>query len=128
MLRITLSYPIISPSLSIEHRVLCRLIRPAVLLHLATPKMVDKHDRDSSSETESDSGDRYDVKMQECHLRETEFAKCPGGGGNTPDPLGARALGARTSKILPIFLQKGLESLLKTQSRTFTQSYSYLST
>ena len=53
----------------IEHRVLCRLVRPAVLLHLAAPKMADKHDRDSSSETESaDSGDRNDVKMQEMPL------------------------------------------------------------
>ena len=62
-----LSYNV-SPSLSIEQRVLCRLIRPAVLLHLAAPKMADKHDRDSSSETESDSGDRNDVKMQEMSL------------------------------------------------------------
>ena len=105
-----LSYNV-SPSLSIEQRMLCRLIWPAVLLHLAGPKMADKHDRDSSSETESDSGDRNDVKMQEmplernyckfvprlkviqvtemmskcrkCHLRETtcKFAKFPGEGG-----------------------------------------------
>ena len=55
-----LSYNV-SPSLSIEHRVLCRL-------YLAAPKMADKHDQDSSSETESDSGDRNDVKMQEMPL------------------------------------------------------------
>ena len=58
----------VSPSLSIEHRVLCRLTKSAVLLHLAAPNMADKHDRDSSSETESDSGDRNDVKMQEMPL------------------------------------------------------------
>ena len=41
--------------------------------------MADKHDRDSSSEIESDSGDRNDVKMQEMPLRETKFATFPGG-------------------------------------------------
>ena len=30
--------------------------------------MADKHDQDSSFETESDSGDRNDVKMQEMPL------------------------------------------------------------
>ena len=52
-LRITLSYPTMS--------------RP-VSLYLAAPKMADKHDRDSSPETESDSGDRNDVKMREMSL------------------------------------------------------------
>ena len=33
----------ILPSLSIEHSVLCKLIRPGVLLHLAAPKMADKY-------------------------------------------------------------------------------------
>ena len=31
--------------------VLCRLKRPAVLLHLAAPKMADKHGRGPSSDT-----------------------------------------------------------------------------
>jgi len=45
--------------------VLCRLIRPAVLPHLAAPKTADKHGRGPSSDTESDSGDsRYKDQKQ----------------------------------------------------------------
>ena len=49
-----------------------------------------------------------------CRLRETKFAKFPGGGGgggppHTPRP--SKRLTPSALKILPVFLQKGLESL-----------------
>ena len=96
--------------ISIEHRVLCRLIRPAVLLHSAAPKMADKDDRDSSSETESDSGDRNDVKMQEMPLERNYICKISrlggGGGGGIPHPLNRLAPSAL--KYTPYFPSKGV--------------------
>ena len=66
------------PRLSIEHTVFNRLVKPAVLLHLAGPKM---------------AGLQWTPKMvskcRKCHLRENQFANFTGGEGIPADPLQA---------------------------------------
>ena len=69
--------------------------------------MADKHDQDSSSETESDSGDRNDVKMQEMPLKRNlqNFL-----GGHTPRPPKslARAFSTKKYSLQLYFPSKGV--------------------
>ena len=60
----------ISPSLSTEHPVLCKLIRQAVLLHLAAPKMAGNHGQYFSGKNNDliEYHKNY-VKMQEMPLQ-----------------------------------------------------------
>ena len=91
---------------SIEHPVLCRLLRPAVLLHLAAPKITQNGGQTWARVGRLQFRDwnrkwfRWHTKMmskcRKCHLRETKFAKFPGG-ACPQTPLEARAVGARLS-------------------------------